>query len=155
MERLIKDHKVAVILSKGLGYWYNEGPLEWNYLPELIHLVESEEYLSLKKRSDKTLLVRNTLIKAGWTPNKEDIFDQYPLDTSLLNEYYVEENEKVFCVDTLQGHYLGGADHLVVEWVDTLRSFIVEQGDCGGDFVRYRNKFNWQYFNLGGELILE
>lgn len=155
MRKVIKDNKVAIVLSKGCGSFYEHNqPKEWNYLPELVELVQSESYINLPNKHDsvdeyelallnRVYQVRDCLIKAGWRPNRKDIesrvdrLKEYPDDYYYLNGNY-------YYYHSLQGHTLWDVDRLVVEWIDLNRPFVIKENSYGGDYILYQDEFNWE-----------
>ena len=157
MRKVIKDNRVAIVLSNGSGsFWGYNQPKEWNYLPELVELVQSKDYL--KGYTDtcgkpqhlfnlnNIIKVRNCLINAGWEPNENDVEDDAAYREIQPYNYY-KLNEVYYDYTSLQGHLLISADNLVIEWVELNRPFVVQESEYGRDYITYQDQFNWEIVN--------
>ena len=130
MRRLIRDNQVGVLVNPiGFGWYTTHKNLDWLYQPELIELVESEVYTKEKKREVKLYLVKELLIKLGYSTTEED--------NTQINPYIKGSS--------LQGKDIAGAIDLVVVWIPINTSFTITKVELEytQEVILFFNELEW------------
>lgn len=168
IRKLIRDNKVGVIISPS-GQWYTKhNKEELLYLPALIELLESLEYLSIKKKL-RHLQDQSSQLNHFLTRPKKKTEEQIKINTEKLhqvNEEYIQlktvfynlikecvlptnllrsRKESVQWLDYGNTSSLAIPSDLTVEWISLGKYFRVnyDYDTCSGESIEFFNKDWW------------
>lgn len=147
MRKVIRYNKVAVILGDP---WYTlHKRLDWLFLPELVNLIESEEYQKMTEEIDyfyrerKTQMVINCLLKTNYNFTEKDLdINRHLKESDLETLGDIDFGCSIFTSDKyLEDKFIGG-DDLKVEWIDCNRDFSIRSSDYG-EYILYKDDIDW------------
>ena len=146
MKTLIRDNKVAVILgdSNWKGYKHNFY-LEWAFLPELVELLESDEWNNIDSYYKKAIQIQkliDVLISQGYNFTEDELkYNKEHKEENYLNQNY-EVQEPLFLGDCWLKDLFFCNLNLEVNWVDCNREFTIMSNDYG-EYILYKDEVNW------------
>lgn len=155
MRKVIKDNKVAVILGDFSWRGYKDNlHLEWAFLPELVDLLESDDWINIPDSHYKGAIqvqkVIDVLVSQGYEFTEQDLIDNQEHKEKIIaqhTEYQIPDS--LFAGDIyLQGIYFCEVTEsdLHIEWVDCDRKFAIRSCD-GGEYIIYQDEIDWLSIN--------
>ena len=149
MRKVIKDNKVAVIVGTS---WYSlHNNLEWVFLPELVELIQSDEYQQMTEEVDyfhlerKSQMIVDCLLNLGYKFTEEDIVLNKDFIESNVNKYKDFDKPVFFAQHYIDGKLIDSY-YLEVEWIDCDRDFTIIDFDHNEQVI-YKNQFDWIHIN--------